>query len=304
MPNAAYKELLEYLMPSWDSTEIDVELRLAGILGMQGTGKTTLAMTIASDLASKYRDGFICLKGYWLHKLIPAAKEAEVLKGKKYVLIVLEDATAILHGSQSRKLLTKDMKYFWRLRHELKDAGINTHTAKIALLINMHSYMTITKYLRNTHVLIIKSVAPRWQRFEHEDITLRWLDSAIAKELTRMRFSNDISDVLAALNKALVAYHSGRTDIIKYEARKQWPKQFFENNDIGIEEEGVNRESGEQLEKQVKTLVKALQKLLREARIRTRINKGKYLLAKIDGREISLGPIAQLVKARKEGLVR
>ncbi len=235
-----YERLLSFLMPKWDSREIDVELRLAAILGMQGTGKTTLVQTIANDLAEQYGDDFICLKGYWLHKLIPEAREEGVLEGKKHVLIVLEDATTVLHTSQSRILLARDMVYFWRLRHELKEAGVKQYTTKVVLVINMHSYMTITKYLRNTHVLIVKSTAPKWQRFEHEDITLRWLDNAIVKELTRMRFSESLEDVLSALNKALVAYHTGQTSIIRYRAKKQWPKQFYENNEIGID--SSNRE--------------------------------------------------------------
>ena len=293
MPNKAYTELLEFLMPLWNSDKIDVMLRMGAILGMQGTGKTTLAMTIANDLAERFGDDFICLKGFWLHKLIPEAKSAGVLKGKKYVLVVLEDATTVLHSSQSRVLLSRDMVYFWRLRHELKEASIKTHTAKIAMLINMHSYMTMTKYLRNTHVVIIKSIAPKWQRFEHEDITLRWLDNIIAKELTKMLFSNNVEEVHAALSKALIAYHTGHTDIIKYEARKKWPEQFFENNDIGIEEEEAKDEDYVKL---VGKLVKALTRLIDELNLQTKVNRKKYLLVRVNSHWLSLGPIAQLIK--------
>ncbi len=235
--NEDYRELLEYLMPEWDSKEIDIELRLAAILGIQGSGKTTLSMTIANDLHKKYRDSFACLYGYWLHKLLPKAIEQNTLKNKKHILIVIDDATALLHTAQSKKLLAKDYEVFWRLRHVVKDAGIATHTAKIALIINMHSYMTIAKYLRNAQAVIIKSLLPRWQRFEHEDITLRWLDSAIAKELTSMRYSNDPDDIAAALNKALVAYFTGKTEIIKYDAKKTWPPGTLTDTETGIEKE-------------------------------------------------------------------
>ncbi len=233
----AYRDLLEYLMPPWDSSDIDVELRLAGVLGMQGVGKTTLAMTIANDLYEKRGDSFVCLYGYWLHKLLPRAIEQGVLKSKKHVLIVIDDATALLHISQSRKLLAKDYQFFWRLRHIMMSAGIATHTAKIALIINMHSYMTVTKYLRNAHVLIVKSLLPKWQRFEHEDVTLRWLDSAIAKELTRMRYSNNPSDIAASLNKGLAVYFTGMTRVIKYDAKKRWPPGTVMSTDTGAEVE-------------------------------------------------------------------
>jgi len=300
MPNSAYKDLLEFLMPSWDSKDIDIELRIGGILGMQGTGKSTLAMTLANDLKSRYGNAFISLYGYWLHKLIPAAAAAHALEGKKGVLIVLEDATAMLHNMQSRKLLTEDMVYFWRLRHEIRDAGIETHTAKIALLINMHSYMTITKYLRNAHMLIVKSIVPKWQRYEHEDITLRWLDSVIAKQLTRMRFSGSIADVLAALNKALVVYHTGHTDIIKYEAKKRWPKDTYINEDVGVEEEASDEEQDiNALIAENQALKKALRRLIDELNLRTKVDKTKYLRVKTNSHYISLGPIAHIIKENK-----
>ncbi len=233
--NKQYTDLLSYLMPPWDDRDIDVELRLASILGMQGSGKTTLAMTIANDLYERFGDSFACLYGFWLHRLLPKAVEMNVLRNKKHVLIVVDDATAFLHSGQSRKLLAKDYMFFWRLRHLAREGGVSTYTAKIALIINMHSYMTITKYLRNTHVLIVKSVMPRWQRYEHEDVSLRWLDSMVARELTRMRYGMDRGDVTAALNKALAAYFTGETDIIKYAAKKKWPPNTFTDLDTGID---------------------------------------------------------------------
>lgn len=298
MPNREYLSLLEFIMPSWDSKDIDIEFRLAGILGMQGTGKTTLAMTLANDLSRKYGDEFITLKGFWLHKLLPAAAEAGVLEGKKYALIILEDATAVLHTSQSAALLSRDMAYFWRLRHILRDAGLKEYTAKIALIINMHSYMTINKYLRNAHVLIIKSLSPKWQRWEHEDITLKWLYNTIAKELTRMRFSGNPEEVTAALSKALVAYHTGYSTLIKYEARKEWPPQFYENNDIGVKEEEKKSEEPEDMHAQLNALARALQIMLEEFNVKTKVDKKKYLLVRKNGHWKSLGPVAPLVKGR------
>ncbi len=231
--NKAYKKLLRYLLPPWDNKEIDVGLRLASVLGMQGSGKTTLAMTIANDLYQKFGDRFACLYGYWLHKLVPKAIENNVIKGKKYILIVLDDATALLHTGQSRKLLLEDYEVFWRLRHFVKEGGAETHTARVALLINMHSYMTITKYLRNTHVLIVKSIMPKWQRYEHEDITLKWLSSIIAKNLTEMLYGTDPRDETAALGKAVTAYLTGKVDLIKYSAKKTWPPGTFIDTDTG-----------------------------------------------------------------------
>ena len=256
--NTAYQRLLGFLMPSWDLEKVDVDLRIAAVIGMQGTGKTTLAQTIANDLARKYGDEFVALYGFWLHKLLPEAREAKVLNNKKYVLVILEDATAVLHISQTRKLLNKDMVYFWRLRHELKEAGIRTYTARVCLLILAHSYMTLSKYLRNAHALIIKSMLPVWQRFEHEDITLRWLDNAIVKELTRMRFSNKVDDVEAALRKALVVYLDKHSEIISYKAVKQWPKQFFENLDKGVEEEDKEEKLGAEERKTLMSITKYL----------------------------------------------
>ncbi len=239
--NKAYKHLLEYLMPSWDSDDIDVELRLVGIIGKQGSGKTTLAMTIANDLYEKYRDSFACLHGYWLHKLLPKAIDAGVLRGKKHILIVIDDATALLHTNQSKKMLSKDYEIYWRLRHYVKDAGAVTNTAKVVLMINMHSYMSIAKYLRNVDVLIIKSVMPRWQRYEREDVSLRWFDAMVVKLLTRMRSSIDLKRVTAALSKAVVAYDSGASSVIIYRAKKQWSPGTFIDQDTGTGEDSEKK---------------------------------------------------------------
>ena len=91
--NEAYYKVINFLMPEWDSPEIDIEFRNMGILGMQRTGKTTLAITIANDLKRKY-DDLVTLYGYWLHQVIPAARADRVLKDTKHVLIILDDATA------------------------------------------------------------------------------------------------------------------------------------------------------------------------------------------------------------------
>ena len=288
--NNAYQKLLDFLMPPWDSNEIDVELRVAGILGMQGSGKTTLTQTIASDLAERYGEDFVCLKGYWLHRLIPRAREAGVLEGKTHVLIILEDATTVLHGAQARKLLARDMVYFWRLRHEVKAAGAKAYTAKIALLINMHSYMSITKYLRNAHMLIIKSVAPRWQRWEHEDVSLRWLEDAIVKELTKMRYSSDPEEVLRALSKALVVYHDGKTDIISYRPVKSWPSEFFEDAELGVEDEdegeGETGEDAKEIVEAAREIGKRLRALREEKRL---VFRHKYGEIKVNGERVRIG---------------
>jgi len=271
--NQDFYKMLGYLMPSWDSNNIDIELRVAGILGLQGTGKTTLAMTIASKLYERFGDDFISVQGFWLHKIIPDVKDKGLLKGKKYVLIILEDATSILHFSQSRRLLTKDMKYFWRLRHEMKEAGLKTYTAKIAVLINMHSYMTITKYLRNAQMIIIKSKAPKWQRYEHEDITLKWIDNILVRELTRMRYSNNVNEIHAALNKAIVVYHDGTHGIIKYEAIKSYPPNHYTNDDMGIEEDKNEDKTTTNNTQQV--VLGLLRKILNNAKI-TRWSNNRY----------------------------
>ena len=226
-------DLLDKMFPPIDTDEIDVELRIALVVGSMGAGKTTLAQTLSNELLKKYGDKSFTIYGYWLHKIIPEA--VELTNGKKYILIVLDDATGFISRLQSRKLVSRDMYYFFRLRHFFK-GQVEENTAKIGLLILTHSYMLLEKHVRHAHMILIKSLPARWQRYEHEDLTLKFLDSVLVRELTRMRFSSRIDDVLSALNKAIVLNLDGTTEVLKYRAIKGWPKRnYYENLDIGID---------------------------------------------------------------------
>ena len=299
--NANYRRLLGFICPGYESEDIDIDWRVVGLLGLPRAGKTTLAFTIANDLEARFGDEFIMLYGYWLHKVMDHAIEDGLLEGKRVAFILIEDATGRVNAFTARKLLAKDAKVFWEIAHRAKEAGLRQFTGWVVLAINFHSYMTLSKYFRNAHALIIKSTLPRWQRYEHEDVSLRWLDATIVRELTRMRYSHNLDDVRAALNKALALTITGWSDVIKYEAVKHPPKNCVdlrEDVEEEDEEEGSGKSEVDSLRKEVKALTKALSKLLRETGIRTRVNKGKYVLAKIDGREISLGPIAHLIENR------
>ena len=283
-------------MPEWDDNEVDIEFRNMGILGMQRTGKTTLAITIANDLKKKY-DDLVTLYGYWLHQVIPAAKQDKILKDTKHVLIILDDATAF--QAVDRKVLEKvqlELKYYWRIAHELKEAGVKQYTTKVVLLYLYHSYMLVSKFMRNAHLIAIKSLLPRFQQYEREDVTLRWLDAVIARELTKMRFSNDVSQVKAALSKALVYWMSGATEILTFKAVKSKPKDFYDYTHLefeDVENENVN------LEKEVKVLAKALLKIIVEMDLKTKVDRSKYLRIKTNGKWISAGPVVPILRRLK-----
>lgn len=295
--NEAYHRVIDFLMPQWDSPEIDVEFRNMGILGMQRTGKTTLALTIANDLKRKY-DDLVTLYGYWLHQIIPAAREDGVLKEAKHVLIILDDATAF--QAIDKHMLQKiqlELKYYWRIAHELKKAGVKQYTTKVVLLYLYHSYMLVSKFMRNAHLIAIKSLLPRFQQYEREDVTLKWFDALVVRELTKMRFSNDVNQVRAALSKALVYWMSGATEIMTFKAVKIPPKNFYDYTHLEIEEDEKDEDELETLRKQVKTLSKAVAKILDELNIPVKVNRKKYLLAKMNGSWKSLGPIAPYLKS-------
>ncbi len=298
--NEAYYKVINFLMPEWDDPEIDVEFRNMGILGMQRTGKTTLALTIANDLKKKY-DDLVTLYGYWLHQIIPAAKQDRVLRDTGHVLIILDDATAF--QAVDRKVLEKvqlELKYYWRIAHELKRAGVRQHTTKIVLLYLYHSYMLVSKFMRNAHLIAIKSLLPRFQQYEREDVTLKWLDALVVRELTKMRFSNDVNQVRAALSKALVYWMSGATEIMTFKAIKTPPKDFYDYTYLEFNRDESDEDEKEKLRRQVKMLAKAVSKILDELEIPVKVNRKKYLLAKMNGTWRSLGPVAPLIGTRKK----
>ena len=312
--NDKYYHLLNFIMPDWDSEEIDVEFRNIGIVGMQRTGKTTLATTIGHDLYRKYGADLVILYGYWLHEIIPRAREQGLLKGKSKVVLILDDATAFQNWTTVKEKLGLELRYYWRIAHHLKDAGIRTNTAKVAMIYLYHSYMLVSKFMRNAHAIIVKTMLPSWQRFEHEDITLRWFDNAVVKELTRLRFSSNVNDVMTALNSALAIYVHKGSDIIKYNAVKEIPPCWH----FVIPEPEVDKSKDEERrnnQKLVKAFSKAMKRLIDEFQFRTKVDKSKYLRIglpkdgimeeireKIRNAEdqqltwISLGPIAPLLE--------
>ena len=283
--NEAYNRLLEFIMPSWDSPEIDVELRVVGILGMQGSGKTTLVQTIVSDLKKEYQD-LVTVYGFWLHDIIDTIKRKGL--NTMHSAVVLEDATTRYHVGQARSLIARDMKVFWRLRHLLRQAGLNPFTGKITVIVVMHSYMTVNKYLRNSQALIIKSMAPKWQRFEHEDVTLRWLDSSLVNELTRMRYEGGREQVEKALNKALVVYMDGRSELLSFKAVKKWPQDTIvvEENEESDQNSNDSNIVDSELLKDIRSLARSLARL-RDNNSLFFSDTGAYI--RIDGKKIRLG---------------
>ena len=264
-------ELIDRLFPPFDSEQLDVELRIALVIGGMGSGKTTLTQTIANKIIKRYKNEAAILYGFWLHKLIPRAIQAGIVESKKYILVVQEDATGFLTRYQNKKLLTQDMFYFFRIRHNFKD-HIKKYTGKIALIINAHSYMLLEKHVKHAHMIIVKSLPPKWQRFEHEDITFRFLDSILIRELTKMRYSTSVDDVLSALNKAIVVNMDGKTEVLKYNAIKGWPnRNFFECLDPGID---MNIEIGSKVPVPRPPIqYKKYLKIMRDSGIRSRDTK-------------------------------
>ncbi len=278
--NEAYKKLLNFIMPSWDSSDIDIEQpRTVGFLGFMGTGKTTLAMTIANDLKSRY-DDLVVAYGYWLHQIVERLRNGI---DTKHVLIVIEDATSRYPLREARKKLDKDMAVYWELRHRLREAGLREYTGKIGVIVIMHSYMVMSKYIRNAWAMVIKSIMPRWQRFEHEDITLKWLDSLVVKELTKMRLSSDPETIHKALNKALVVYMDGASDIISYNAVKDWPKNTVVVEDTVQEDNDVK---DKELVNAAKILGRYFKKLRDEKKL---IYADLSAYIKLDGRKVRIG---------------
>ena len=293
--NEEYQRVLRFIMPSWDSDQVDVEFRNMGILGMQRTGKTTLALTIANDLKKIYGD-MVVLYGYWLHQVIPRAREDRVLKGAKHVLVILDDATAF-QGIDKKTLekLQRELKFYWRIAHELKKAGVEQYTSKITMLYLYHSYMMVSKFMRNAHVIAVKSIMPRFQQWEREDVTLRWFSAALLRELTRMRFSNNADDVLSALNKAITIWFDGHSGVLKYYAIKHPPRDYYDYTFLEDEmskDETVDCKENKRL---MKALQKAVARLIVETGLQTKRDKKKYLRVKTNGRWISLGPIADII---------
>ena len=279
--NGAYERLLDFIMPSWDSPEIDIEQpRTIGLLGFMGTGKTTLAITIANDLRRKYND-LVVAYGYWLHQIVERLDGIDT----KHVLIVIEDATSRYPLREARKKLDKDMAVYWELRHRFREAGLREYTGKIGVIVIMHSYMVMSKYIRNAWAMVIKSIMPRWQRFEHEDITLKWIDSAIVKELSKMRLSSDPETIHKALNKALVVYMDGASDIISYNAVKDWPK-----NTIVVDDDDAVQEDNDVKDKELVNAAKILGRYFKKLRDEKKLiyaDLSAYI--KLDGRKVRIG---------------
>ena len=295
--NEEYQRVINFIMPKWDSDHVDVEFRNMGILGMQRTGKTTLAITIANDLKRRFSD-LVVLYGYWLHQIIPRAREDNVLRGTRHVLIILDDATAF-QGVDKATLekLQRELKFYWRIAHELKKAGVEQYTTKVSMLYLYHSYMMVSKFMRNAHVIAVKSIMPKFQQWEREDVTLRWFSAALLKELTRMRFSNNEDEVLSALNKAITVWFDGHSGVLKYHAVKHPPGDYYDYTFLEDVDEMSKDEKAKckEYKRLVKTLKKAVARLLAETGLPVKRDRTKYLRVKTNGHWISLGPIADLV---------
>ena len=296
--NEEYQRVISFIMPKWDSDHVDVEFRNMGILGMQRTGKTTLAITIANDLKRKYPN-MVTLYGYWLHQVIPRAAEDRVLRDTSEVLIILDDATAFQPvDRQTMEKIQAELKFYWRIAHELKKAGMRQYTAKVTMLYLYHSYMMVSKFMRNAQIIAVKSIMPKFQQWEREDITLRWFSAALLKELTRMRFSNNIDEVLSALNKAITVWFTGRSGIIKFNAIKHPPRDFHDYT--FLEEAKDENNECKDNKRAVRALKKAVIRLLAETGLPVKLDKGKYLRVRTNGRWVSLGPIADLINYKRK----
>ena len=295
--NSNYVKLLNFICPGYNSENIDIDWRTVGLLGMPRSGKTTLAFTIGNDLEARFGEEFIMLYGYWLHKVMEHAVEDRLLEGKRVAFILIEDATGRINNSTARMLLSKDMRTYFEIAHKAREAGLKEYTGWVLVAINFHSYMVLGKYFRNAHAMIVKSWIPKWQRYEHEDITLRWLDKAIVKELTSMRYSSRPELVNSALNKAVMLTITGWSDVIKYEAVKHPPKNYVDlREEVGGEETNDENPDINALMAENQALRKALRRLIDELNLRTKVDKSKYLRVRTkDGRYVSIGPIAHLM---------
>ena len=292
--NEEYQQVINFIMPSWNSDDIDVEFRNMGILGMQRTGKTTLGLTIANDLKKRHPN-MVTLYGYWLHQIIPRAAEDKVLRDASEVLVILDDATAFQPvDRQTIEKVQRELKYYWRIAHELKKAGMKQYTAKVTMLYLYHSYMMVSKFMRNAQIIAVKSIMPKFQQWEREDITLRWFSAALLKELTRMRFSNNVEEVLSALNKAITVWFTGRSGVIKFYAIKHPPKDFYDYTFLEEEAKDENNECKDN-KRAIRVLKKAVIRLIAETGLQVKLDKGKYIRVKTNGHWVSLGPIAELI---------
>jgi energy-coupling factor transporter ATP-binding protein EcfA2 len=241
------KEIAKFLAPTYDTNEIDYELRTAVILGQQGTGKTTLVQTICSEILSLH-EKVVVIYGSSLKEMV----NVKIPENQKVLIFCLEDATAFLRGAS--EIINENMRVFWRLRHHARRLGLSPHTGKVVLLINAHSYMNLAKYLRQAHLLILKSALPRWQRFEHEDLTLDFISNQVLKVITQAHFSSNLEQKLKAMSEAVVVKNDGSVSLIKYKPVKEWPSQFIST----LRENEKNEKSLEELKEENELLVQTL----------------------------------------------
>ena len=276
-------------------------LRSSTIIGYMQSGKTTMARFLAykmhRDVTGKGVDdsqvAYVEAPSLQVaNEQLPSILDMDRVR---YVMLFVDDAIKSAH---SRRRNTVETMLFSDVRHWSMDRGV------LVTMYATQDFRLLDRLMRNAMVYIWKTLPFEWWVSTEQNARrqiLAWIGDHdvvdLLEAITKAIYSNDAEKSLAALQTAVV-----RIPVQNWGPRPVRgikPLEPPSSITYVLEGEGERGNSGIYRAEDVTALAEAVIRLARVTNTLLKVNKGRYLVARIydegETREISLGPIAEIM---------